>query len=125
MKRFIQITSVILYCLLGIAMLSSCLNDDDITDVVKTVRVEIKSEPKLIYPAWGDRSGEPTIPGMTMKVEGEEWEDVAQSTILGFTYETGYTYTLKVRMTILANPPADGSNRRYELIDIISKVTEK
>lgn len=41
--------------------------------------------------------------------------------IQGFTYEWGYTYVLKVKVTTLANPPMDASNKEVELIDEISK----
>lgn len=51
----------------------------------------------------------------------KEWQNEPQYAIEGFTYEPGYFYTLKVKKTILANPSVDGSNRRYELIKIISK----
>jgi hypothetical protein len=41
--------------------------------------------------------------------------------IKGFNYEHGYEYRLKVLKTHLANPPADGFNCTYELLEIISK----
>jgi heat shock protein HslJ len=42
-------------------------------------------------------------------------------TIEGFTYEQGYSYTLKVKISKIKNPPADTSDLRYELIEIITK----
>ncbi|MDO4948597.1 MAG: DUF4377 domain-containing protein [Bacteroidales bacterium] len=108
---------VIMACLLGMTCLSSCLNDDEDADVVKSIIVEVDSHPCTVYPPWG----EPTpIPGMSIKEENaKEWEDVGQGRIEGFTYESGYFYTLSVRKTILANPPADGSDVRYQLIDVL------
>ncbi|MDR1222078.1 MAG: substrate-binding domain-containing protein [Tannerella sp.] len=41
--------------------------------------------------------------------------------IEGFDYEAGYEYRLKVLKTHLANPPADGSDFVYRLIEILSK----
>ena len=36
-------------------------------------------------------------------------------------YKKGTEYTLKVEKTTLANPPADDSNVRYKLIEIIAE----
>jgi hypothetical protein len=41
--------------------------------------------------------------------------------ISGFTYESGYEYHLKVKITYFELPPLDAPNRSYELIKIISK----
>jgi len=41
--------------------------------------------------------------------------------IEGFQYEEGFVYTLKVRVEKVANPPADGSDRRYILMEVVSK----
>jgi hypothetical protein len=41
--------------------------------------------------------------------------------IAGFTYEEGYKYSLKVQVTHLASPPADGHSENYQLIEILSK----
>lgn len=37
------------------------------------------------------------------------------------TYESGYFYILKVKKTILANLPLDGSSRNYILIEYFKK----
>ena len=39
----------------------------------------------------------------------------------GFEYQWGFVYELRVRETHIANPPADGSATRVELLNIISK----
>jgi hypothetical protein len=39
--------------------------------------------------------------------------------IESFEYVKGHEYTLKVRVTRLANPPADGPLHTYELIEIL------
>ena len=41
--------------------------------------------------------------------------------IEGFTFEPGYTYELRVNVTTIANPPADGSSLRYTLVEVVSK----
>jgi len=41
--------------------------------------------------------------------------------IEGFAYERGYTYELRVRKELVANPPADGSSIRYILEETVSK----
>ena len=41
--------------------------------------------------------------------------------IEGFEYEEGFIYNLKIRVEKVANPPADGSDRKYILIEVISK----
>lgn len=47
------------------------------------------------------------------------WEPLAFGRIEGFTYEGGHEYYLSVKRTILANPPADGSDRTYSLIRVL------
>lgn len=49
-----------------------------------------------------------------------EWMNMS-SRIVGFNYEPGYLYKLKVKETALENPAADGSSILYELISIESK----
>ncbi len=44
------------------------------------------------------------------------------SPIEGFTFEPGYTYTLKVRVTDAPKPvPADASSKKYTLVEVVSK----
>lgn len=44
------------------------------------------------------------------------------SEIEGFTHEPGYAYELRVREEKVANPPADGSSLRWQLLEVVSKV---
>jgi heat shock protein HslJ len=48
------------------------------------------------------------------------WQNFYDS-ISGFDYTPGYTYRLQVLETKVENPPADGSNRTYEFIRILSQ----
>ncbi|MCZ7672694.1 MAG: DUF4377 domain-containing protein [Chloroflexi bacterium] len=41
--------------------------------------------------------------------------------IVGFTFEPGYEYELKVMVETVENPPADGSSLRYTLVEVVSK----
>lgn len=41
--------------------------------------------------------------------------------IEGFEYEEGNAYELRVEVTPIPDPPADASNRRYRLVEIVSK----
>ncbi|MBQ4820331.1 DUF4377 domain-containing protein [Aquimarina sp. MMG016] len=41
--------------------------------------------------------------------------------IVGFEYELGFIYDLKVSKTLLENPPQDASNTRIDLLEVISK----
>lgn len=45
--------------------------------------------------------------------------------ITGFTYESGFKYILKVAITTVPNPPADGSSLAYSLVEIIAKEKAK
>ena len=49
-----------------------------------------------------------------------EWE-FFYSTIDGFTYEEGFEYELRVAVVTVANPPADASSLRYELVEIVAQ----
>lgn len=69
----------------------------------------------------GRRQKENPIECMLVKTEGdsEEWQPLGFNSIEGFTYIKGHEYYLSVKRTILANPPADGSDRTYSLIRIL------
>jgi heat shock protein HslJ len=51
---------------------------------------------------------------------GLKWKNF-YSSIEGFDYTPGYTYRIQVLETKIENPPADGSNLSYELIQVLSK----
>ncbi len=42
--------------------------------------------------------------------------------IVGFRYEPGFDWTLRVASRPIANPPADGSSVEYRLLGVIGKV---
>ncbi len=43
------------------------------------------------------------------------------SNIVGFEWEAGFEYELRVRVTEVENPPADASSLSYELIEVVNK----
>ncbi|KAA3658010.1 MAG: META domain-containing protein [Chloroflexi bacterium] len=54
-------------------------------------------------------------------VDGE-WE-LFYDEIVGFTWEPGYEYELRVRIDQVQNPPADGSSILWTLLDVVGKKT--
>lgn len=52
--------------------------------------------------------------------EDSNW-DYLHDGIEGFEYEMGYVYSLKVNLTHVENPPADGSSIHYELVELLTK----
>ena len=54
------------------------------------------------------------------EVATEEWRNL-YAPIEGFEYEPGHAYELRVEVTQVAKPPADGSSLRYRLLEVVSK----
>lgn len=52
--------------------------------------------------------------------ETDPWE-LFYGGIEGFTFEPGHVYELRVEVSKVDNPPADGSSLRYRLIEIVAK----
>ena len=114
MKLFISSFIVLLlsFCTL------SCHDDNDERDWSEEKLVEVSSE---IVPAyvWGVPD---KVEGMLIRTEDDnQWKAVPLFFIEGFEFEPGYTFTLKVNIVHLANPPQDNYNVRYQLISIISQ----
>lgn len=62
-------------------------------------------------------------PMRCMQVRATDSEDWTwfYDRIEGFEYEPGYRYELRVEVTDVDNPPADGSSKRYRLVQVVSK----
>jgi hypothetical protein len=59
---------------------------------------------------------------MLVKEEKEsEYFSLGFGGIAGFEYEKGYRYQLSIEKTTLADPPMDGGNIRYKLLEIVKK----
>ena len=114
-------------CRLAFAMLvalslASCSSDDDNDrDITKEINMSVSAEPGVMYDLFDDM-GEHPIECMRVMTEDEpgQWQNLYFSGIKGFTYERGHEYELRVKRTILANPPQDASNRTYELVHILA-----
>jgi heat shock protein HslJ len=50
----------------------------------------------------------------------QDWQ-LFYDTIVGFEYEPGFEYELLVSKTNIANPPADASSIRYELVEVVQQ----
>lgn len=107
------------FLFITVFLLSAC-SDDEPQDSVKEIRMLVSAETGVMY-AWDDDKKENPIECMLVKTEGdsEEWQPLGFNSIEGFTYIKGHEYYLSVKRTILANPPADGSDRTYSLIRIL------
>lgn len=109
------------FVMLAAFSLASCSSDDDDKDITKVINMSVSAEPGVMYDLF-DSMGEHPIECMRVMTEDEpgRWQDLCFSEIKGFTYERGHEYELRVKRTILANPPQDASNRTYELVRILA-----
>lgn len=101
--------------------MTGCLGDDEPRDVVREIYVEVSSETGITY-AWGDDKREHPIECMLVMMPNYPgvWQPMTFGSIEGFVYERGHAYYLRVRETVLANPPADASGSTYSLIEILT-----
>lgn len=116
-KRKMKKTLNLLFLLLAVFAISSCSSDDDeIKDSVKEITIYVSSET-------GESYGFNSTPEECMLVKFDnpngEWEHLGLYRIEGFTYVKGHEYELRVKMTTLANPPADGYSHEYLLVKIV------
>ena len=109
---------------IAVVVASCSVDDGEQGDVVKVISMSVSEKTGITYDLF-DTNAEFPIECMLVKEEGGEgqWKSLVFGAIEGFTYEKGHAYELKVRKTILANPPADGSNCRYKLIEILEDRT--
>lgn len=111
----------IAFAILAAFSLASCSSDDDDKDITKEIIMNVSAEPGVMYDLF-DSMGEHPIECMRVMTEDEpgQWQNLYFSEVKGFTYERGHEYVLRVKRTILANPPQDASNRTYELVRILA-----
>ena len=78
-------------------------------------------ETLLVREQLADCQGEAPMKCLQVRaVETEEWRNL-YAPIEGFEHEPGHAYELRVEVTQVANPPADGSSLRYRLLEVVSK----
>ena len=116
-KRKMKKTLNLLFLLLAVFAISSCSSDDDEKkDSVKDITIYVSSET-------GESYGFNSTPEECMLVKFDnpngKWEHLGLYRIEGFTYVKGHEYELRVKMTTLANPPADGYSHKYLLVKIV------
>lgn len=116
-KRKMKKTLNLLFLLLAVFAISSCSSDDDEKkDSVKEITIYVSSET-------GESYGFNSTPEECMLVKFDnpngEWKHLGLYRIEGFTYVKGHEYELRVKMTTLANPPADGYSHIYLLVKIV------
>ena len=116
-KRKMNQTLNLLFLLLAVFAVSSCSSDDDEKkDSVKEITIYVSSET-------GESYGFNSTPEECMLVKFDnpngKWEHLGLYRIEGFTYVKGHEYELRVKMTTLANPPADGYSHKYLLVKIV------
>lgn len=107
---------VVIACLFMVG----CSSDNGPKDKTKDIIMSVSEEPGVMYDIF-DYEGKYPIPCLRVMDEDfpGEWRNLSMSAIEGFDYEIGHMYTLKVRRTILANPPADASSYTYRLLAIL------
>lgn len=106
---------------LTVTGLTACSDDDKPKDAVKEIRMQVSSETGVMYDLFDDKREHPIECMLIMSEDNPGvWESLGFDRIEGFTYEKGHEYYLSVKRTILANPPADASDRKYSLISILS-----
>lgn len=99
----------------------SCLSEKEPHDWSETVEMEVSSQLGE-YRCWGMEPADAPLPGIQVRQASEsDWQVLPLTGIERFDYEEGYAYRLKVEKTHLANPPADASNVRYKLLEVLSK----
>lgn len=105
---------------LTVTGLTACSDDDEPKDAVKEIRMQISPETGVMYDLFDDKREHPIECMLVMSEDNPGvWESLGFDRIEGFTYERGHEYYLSVKRTILANPPADASDRTYSLIRIL------
>ena len=112
----------IAFAMLAAFSLASCsLDDDNDKDIINEMNMSVSAEPGVMYDLF-DSMGEHPIECMRVMTDDEpgRWQNLHFSAVKGFTYERGHEYELRVKRTILANPPQDASNRTYELVRILA-----
>ena len=114
----------IAFAMLAAIFLASCSLDDENysdKDITNEINMIVSAEPGVMYDLF-DSMREHPIECMHVMTDDEpgRWQNLHFSDIKGFTYERGHEYELRVKRTILANPPQDASNRTYELVRILA-----
>lgn len=117
MKLFFSTLFVVIISAIGMV---SCNDDDEPKDKVIEVTMSVSENTDIMYSLFDDNKENP-IECMLVMEDGvdQTWRKMSFSGIEWFTYEKGHRYKLRAKKTILANPPADGSAWKYELVEVL------
>ena len=116
-KLFFSTLLVVIIFAIGMV---SCNDDDELKDKVVEVTMSVSENTDFMYSLFDDNKENP-VECMLVMEDGvdQTWRKMSFSGIEWFTYEKGHRYKLRAKKTILANPPADGSAWKYELIEVL------
>lgn len=117
MKLFFSTLFVVILSAIGMV---SCNDDDEPKDKVIEVTMSVSENTDIMYSLFDDNKENP-VECMLVMEDGvdQTWRKMSFSGIEWFTYEKGHRYKLRAKKTILANPPADGSAWKYELVEVL------
>lgn len=117
MKLFFSTLFVVILSTIGMV---SCNDDDELKDKVVEVTMSVSENTDIMYSLFDDNKENP-VECMLVMEDGvdQTWRKMSFSGIEWFTYEKGHRYKLRAKKTILANPPADGSAWKYELVEVL------
>ena len=120
MKTIKLFFSTLLVVIISAIGMVSCNDDDEPKDKVIEVTMSVSENTDIMYFLF-DHNKENPIECMLVMEDGvdQTWRKMSFSEIEWFTYEKGHRYMLRAKKTILANPPADGSAWKYELVEIL------
>ena len=116
-KLFFSTLIVVIISAIGMA---SCIDDDELKDKVVVITMSVSENTDNMYSLFDDNKENP-VEWMLVMEDGvdQTWRKMSLSGIEWFTYEKGHRYKLRAKKTILANPPADGSAWKYELVEVL------
>lgn len=116
-KLFFSTLFIVILSTIGMV---SCNDDDDPKDKVIEVTMSVSENTDIMYSLFDDNKENP-VECMLVMEDGvdQTWRKMSFSGIEWFTYEKGHRYKLRAKKTILANPPADGSAWKYELVEVL------
>jgi hypothetical protein len=102
--------------------LTGCLSDNEDVDVTYEAILEVSPEITEGYGFGIGNDGEAlVVEYMKIRQKGKtDWSYLSVGAIESFEYVKGHEYIIRVKVTRLANPPADGPLLTYKLIEILS-----
>ena len=120
MKTIKLFFSTLLVVIISAIGMVSCNDDDELKYKVVEVTMSVSENTDIMYSLFDDNKENP-VECMLVMEDGvnQTWGKMGLYDIEGFTYEKGHRYKLKVKKTILANPPADGLAWKYELVEVL------